>query len=60
MKNKLNFDAKHIICCECNRPFVWTAGEQVFYYSKGLAQPKRCPSCRERRKATLGAEVRND
>ncbi|MFC1928644.1 zinc-ribbon domain containing protein [Chloroflexota bacterium] len=59
MRTKLKFDAKDLVCCECNRPFVWTAGEQVFYWSKGLAPPKRCTACRERRKATLEAEVQN-
>ena len=58
--DKLKFQAKHLFCCDCNRPFVWTAGEQVFYFGKGLAQPKRCPGCREHRKLTLKAEVPHD
>ncbi len=53
---KLKFEAKHLFCCDCNRPFVWTAGEQLFYYSKGLAPPKRCPQCRLKRKLTLVKE----
>ncbi len=57
--DELKFEAKHLVCCDCHCPFVWTAGEQLFYYSKGLAQPKRCLACREKRKATLEAEVRN-
>lgn len=34
-------------CRDCGSDFVWTAGEQQFYASKGLTnQPSRCPSCR--------------
>ena len=58
--DKLKFEAKYLICVECHRPFVWTSGEQAFYFGKGLATPKRCQSCRELRKATLQAEVSHD
>lgn len=38
---------KVLRCRECGQDFVWTAGEQEFYASKGLAnEPGRCPSCR--------------
>jgi CxxC-x17-CxxC domain-containing protein len=34
-------------CRDCGQDFVWTAGEQQFYASKGLENPPgRCPSCR--------------
>ncbi len=34
-------------CRDCGNDFVWTAGEQAFYASKGLENiPGRCPSCR--------------
>jgi CxxC-x17-CxxC domain-containing protein len=34
-------------CRDCETDFVWTAGEQTFYASKGLVnRPARCPSCR--------------
>lgn len=37
---------------ECGSQFVFTAGEQAFYASKGYTnEPKRCPSCREVRRA---------
>lgn len=47
------FTDKTLLCIECNRPFIFTAGEQGFYYSKGLALPKRCPQCRLARKLSL-------
>lgn len=60
MERKLQFKAEHLICCDCGQPFIFSAGEQTFFWSKGLSQPKRCQSCREKRKATLVPEgVRN-
>jgi len=42
-------------CRECGVDFIWTAGEQDFYASRGLTNPpSRCPSCRAARKASMG------
>jgi hypothetical protein len=41
-----NFDDKIIICVDCSDEFVWNHGEQIFYSDRGLARPRRCPSCR--------------
>jgi RNase P subunit RPR2 len=46
-----------IICKQCQKPFIWTAGEQKYYLSKGLATPKYCLKCREIRKASINKEV---
>lgn len=40
-----------ITCKDCNQEFIFTIGEQDFYESKGLTQPKRCLSCRDIRRA---------
>ena len=41
-------------CRECGRDFVFTAGEQEFYASKGLMNtPSRCPECRAARKSSM-------
>jgi hypothetical protein len=48
------FRDKTLHCCDCGESFVWTAGEQGFYYRKSLSEPHRCKSCRELRKRTLG------
>ena len=41
-------------CRECGVDFIWTAGEQEFYQSRGLTNPpSRCPSCRAARKASM-------
>ena len=38
-------------CSDCGHDFIFTAGEQEFYASKGLSnQPKRCPDCRSQRR----------
>lgn len=60
MERKLQFEAERLTCCDCGQPFVFSAGEKAFFWSKGLSQPRRCKSCRERRHNTLvQEEVRN-
>jgi CxxC-x17-CxxC domain-containing protein len=47
---------KTLTCRECGTDFVFTAGEQEFYASKGLQnEPGRCPACRAARKSRLAA-----
>lgn len=46
------FEDKTLTCKDCGAEFVFTAGEQEFYASKGLVnEPKRCKSCRDAKKA---------
>jgi DNA-directed RNA polymerase subunit RPC12/RpoP len=40
-----------IRCIDCLAEFVWTEGEQEYFQSKQLQQPRRCPSCRAKRRA---------
>lgn len=41
------FVDRTLTCRDCAEPFVFTAGEQAFFASKGLVHdPARCPSCR--------------
>jgi len=43
----VSYSDKTLKCRECGLDFVFTAGEQEFYASKGLQnEPQRCPSCR--------------
>ena len=45
------FADKSLTCKDCQNSFLFTAGEQDFYASKGLVhEPGRCPDCRNRRK----------
>ena len=42
---------KTLACRDCSNDFVFTAGEQEFYASKGFTrEPTRCPDCRAARK----------
>jgi CxxC-x17-CxxC domain-containing protein len=47
---------KSLTCVECGAPFIFTAGEQEFFASRGYTnEPKRCPECRgARRNAQRG------
>jgi CxxC-x17-CxxC domain-containing protein len=39
-----------LTCVECNKTFVFSAGEQAFFRDKGFKnEPKRCKQCKARR-----------
>lgn len=45
------FEDKTLVCKDCSNEFVFTAGEQEFYASKGFEnEPTRCKECRDQRK----------
>ena len=49
------FDDKTILCADCKTNFIFSAGEQEFYQTKGFTnEPKRCPECRRANKARRG------
>jgi CxxC-x17-CxxC domain-containing protein len=49
------FEDKSIQCCDCGATFTFSAQDQEFFQSKGYTnEPKRCPSCRQARKAERG------
>ncbi len=39
-----------ITCSKCGNEFLFTTGEQVFYHSRGLNDPRICQDCRNKRK----------
>ena len=46
------FQDKSIQCADCGATFNFSAEEQEFFQSKGYTnEPKRCPACRQARKA---------
>ncbi len=48
----MSLEDKSLQCAECGATFTFTAAEQEFFQSKGYTnEPKRCPPCREARKA---------
>jgi CxxC-x17-CxxC domain-containing protein len=47
------FQDRTLTCRDCGDAFVFSAGEQQFFSSKGLVNdPQRCPSCRAAAKRT--------
>ena len=40
-------------CDDCRKDFVFDAGEQKFFKSKGFTDPKRCPHCRKHVKVRM-------
>lgn len=50
------FVDRPIICGDCTRSFVWTAGEQTFFRDKNLQNPpKRCKDCKQAKNDRLAA-----
>ncbi len=48
----MSFQDKSIQCSDCDATFTFSADEQEQFASKGYNnEPKRCPSCRQARKA---------
>jgi CxxC-x17-CxxC domain-containing protein len=48
----MSFEDKTLTCMDCGSNFTFEAAEQEFYQSKGFEnEPKRCPSCRQAKKA---------
>jgi CxxC-x17-CxxC domain-containing protein len=48
----MSFEDKTLTCRDCSGQFVFTAGEQEFYESKGFGNtPTRCADCRAQFKA---------
>lgn len=48
------FEDKTLVCKDCGKEFVFTAGEQEFYAEKGFEnEPTRCKECRDAKKARI-------
>ena len=48
----MSFQDKSLQCSDCGATFAFSAEEQEFFQSRGYVnEPKRCPSCRQERKA---------
>ena len=50
------YQDRSLTCRDCGEAFVFSAGEQTFFASKGLQNdPQRCPSCRAVARRTRAA-----
>ncbi len=48
----MSFSEKTLQCFDCGAAFIFSPEEQELFASKGYTnEPKRCPSCREARRA---------
>ena len=42
------YEDKTLVCKECGKEFVFSAGEQEFYAERGFQnEPQRCKACRD-------------
>ena len=49
------YQDKTLVCRDCGKEFVFTAGEQEFYAEKGFQnEPSRCRECRMAKKTQRG------
>ncbi len=52
----MDFQDKVLVCRDCGKEFLFSAGEQAFYAEKGFQnEPTRCRNCRAARKGGAGA-----
>ncbi len=55
----MEYRDKTLVCVECQKPFIWTAGEQLFYADKNFKnEPKRCKDCKTKRSTRMGGGAR--
>ncbi len=48
----MKYTDKSLQCADCSSTFTFSASEQEFFATKGYTnEPKRCPACRQSRKA---------
>ncbi len=45
------FEDKTLVCKDCGKEFIFSAGEQEFYHERGFEnEPVRCRDCRDKRR----------
>lgn len=51
----MDFVDRLLMCADCGGEFIFTAGEQIFFFDKQFKNdPKRCKPCKGRRSGALG------
>ena len=49
----IKLSTKTIRCVDCGQGFKFSIGEQAYFLSKHLSDPKRCLDCRKDRRRSL-------
>jgi CxxC-x17-CxxC domain-containing protein len=52
MADMIELQDKALVCKDCAKEFIFTAGEQEFFVTKKFHTPTRCKECRMKRKNT--------
>jgi CxxC-x17-CxxC domain-containing protein len=51
----MSYEEKTLTCQDCGGSFTFSAEDQQYHAEKGYAnEPKRCPNCRQSRRASGG------
>ncbi|MBV9573803.1 MAG: zinc-ribbon domain containing protein [Acidobacteriales bacterium] len=51
----MEFQDRVLNCIDCGEDFIFTAGEQLFFYDKQFKnEPKRCKACKSKRSLAPG------
>ena len=53
-------EGQKLTCTDCGHTFIFTPGEQSFFYDRKLKPPKRCKECRQARKLEQGKDPIKD
>lgn len=51
--DKPGFEDRTLTCEDCGEDFTFATGEQIFFWDKGLSEPKRCKPCRMQRRRSI-------
>lgn len=54
MMGEAEGDDKSLTCVDCGVQFTFTARDQAFYQERGFQPPRRCKTCRDKRKGGGG------
>jgi CxxC-x17-CxxC domain-containing protein len=56
----MEYRDKTLVCIDCSKDFVFTAGEQLFYAGKNFKnEPKRCKDCKSKRNTRMSPTSRD-
>ena len=50
----MTFQDRTLVCADCGAEFTFSAADQEFHAARGYQDPKRCPACRQARRAERG------